>query len=425
MPSSVHSVLEQPLAQLAHYELDRILGNSRNCEFQIRLWDGTTWGGGSQPRYTVVVNRPAALQAMLLDPSELSLGEAFINGDFDIEGNFEAAFEFCDHLLNQLPHARDHWVMEKLISMLPPSTRPKPKSANLSGQLHSTIRDRNAISYHYDHQAEFYKLWLDPRMVYSCAYFAAPDEDLARAQESKLDLICRKLRLRHGDRFLDIGCGWGGLVVYAAAQYGVHATGITISVPQAESAREAARQAGLLDRCRIEVCDYRDLEADQPYDKIASVGMCEHVGEALLPEYFRRAWQMLLPGGLFLNHGIAQAATYERPGPSFTDKYVFPDGELLPINQALCAAEASGFEVRDVENLREHYVLTLRNWVHRLEAHADDACRVTDETTYRSWRIYMYGAIHRFKTGRLSVFQTLLSKAANGNSGLPLTREHV
>jgi cyclopropane-fatty-acyl-phospholipid synthase len=288
--------------------------------------------------------------------------------------------------------------------------------------LHSRERDRQAISYHYDYPVEFYKLWLDPRMVYSCAYFAAPDEELATAQERKLDLICRKLQLRRGDRFLDIGCGWGGLIMHAAAQYGVHATGITTSLPQVEWARESARQAGLADRCRVELCDYRDLEADRPYDKIASVGMFEHVGQALLSEYFRRAWQLLLPGGLFLNHGIARSATYRRIGPSFTDKYVFPDGELLPINDTLRTAETSGFEVRDVENLREHYVFTLRNWVHALEAHLVEACRVTDEATCRTWRIYMYGAARRFATGQLNVFQTLLSKSSGGQSGLPLIR---
>jgi cyclopropane-fatty-acyl-phospholipid synthase len=239
----------------------------------------------------------------------------------------------------------------------------------------------------------------------------------------KLDYICRKLRLRPGERLLDIGCGWGGLIVHAAAHYDVEAVGITLSVPQAEVARERLRESGLNPRCRVEVCDYRDLEPGQPYDKIVSVGMFEHVGEELLPEYFRRAFGLLRPGGVFLNHGIACSAIYRRQGPSFTDRYVFPDGDLVPINTSLRAAELSGFEVRDVEGLREHYALTLHHWVRRLEAHAEEARRITNDATYRIWRLYMAGSAHGFRIGRLNLYQTLFARPLRGQSGLPLTRE--
>ena len=188
-------------------------------------------------------------------------------------------------------------------------------------------------------------------------------------------------------------------------------------------ARQRLRESGLSDRCRVEVSDYRDIDHDQQYDKIVSVGMFEHVGEALLPEYFRRAWDLLRPGGVFLNHGIAYSATYRRRGPSFTDRYVFPDSEMVPINTSLREAELSGFEVRDVESLREHYALTLHNWVQRLEAHAEEVRRITDDTTYRIWRLYMAGAAHGFRSGRLNVYQALLAKPLHGESGLPLTRE--
>jgi cyclopropane-fatty-acyl-phospholipid synthase len=211
--------------------------------------------------------------------------------------------------------------------------------------------------------------------------------------------------------------------MHAAAHYGVEAVGITLSVPQAEQARQRLREAGLNDRCRVEVSDYRDLEPGQPYDKIVSVGMFEHVGEAFLPEYFSRAYERLRPGGIFLNHGIAYSATYHRQGPSFTDRYVFPDSDLVPINATIRAAERSGFEVRDVESLREHYALTLHHWVQRLEAHAEEARRITDDTTYRIWRLYMAGAAHAMRRSRLNVYQTLLAKPLNGRSGLPLTRE--
>jgi cyclopropane-fatty-acyl-phospholipid synthase len=210
--------------------------------------------------------------------------------------------------------------------------------------------------------------------------------------------------------------------MHAVAHYGVEAVGITLSVPQAKLAQQRLRESGLCDRCRVEVSDYRDMQLGQPYDKIVSVGMCEHVGEAFLPEYFSRAYELLRPGGVFLNHGIAYSSTYRRQGPSFSDRYVFPDADLVPINVTIRAAELGGFEVRDLESLREHYALTLHQWVRRLEAHADEARRITDDRTYRIWRLYMAGSAHGFGTGRLNVYQTLLAKP-RGDNGLPLTRE--
>jgi cyclopropane-fatty-acyl-phospholipid synthase len=239
-----------------------------------------------------------------------------------------------------------------------------------------------------------------------------------------LDHICRKLRLRSGQRLLDLGCGWGGLVIHAAQQYGVEATGITLSQPQADLANERIAQLGLGDRCRVLVRDYREVNESASYEALVSVGMFEHVGAAVLPTYFTRAWQLLKPGGVFLNHGIANtAADQPQRGRSFSDTYVFPDGELVPISTTLRAAEESGFEVRDVESLREHYAMTLRHWVQRLEAHHDQALRFVDEPTYRVWRLFMSGSAHGFTTGRLNVYQTLLVRTdEDGKSGLPLTR---
>jgi cyclopropane-fatty-acyl-phospholipid synthase len=284
-------------------------------------------------------------------------------------------------------------------------------------------RDRQAVTYHYDVSNAFYSLWLDKRMVYSCAYFTSPDDDLDTAQEKKLDYLCRKLRLQHGNRMLDIGCGWGGLVIHAARNYGVEAHGITLSGPQADLANERIRQMGLSAHCKVEVRDYREMDAPESYDKLVSVGMFEHVGEPLLREYFQAAFRLLRPGGTFLNHGIASNSGIPAiPGPSFSDYYIFPDGELLPLGTTLHAAEAIGFEVRDVECLREHYVLTLRKWLERLDSRREDVCGATEERTYRLWRLYLAGATHKFRTGRNSVYQTLLSKPFHGNSGLPLTR---
>ncbi|MBN1400862.1 MAG: class I SAM-dependent methyltransferase, partial [Anaerolineae bacterium] len=219
-------------------------------------------------------------------------------------------------------------------------------------------------------------------------------------------------------------CGWGGLLIHAAREYGVDATGITLSQPQVDLAQERIAAAGLSDRCRALLSDYRELDEPEGYDALVSVGMFEHVGQALLPSYFRRAWHLLRPQGVFLNHGIARRATdaLER-GPTFSDTYVFPDGELVPISASLTAAEDEGFEVRDVESLREHYALTLRHWVRRLESKHDEALEHVDEPIYRVWRLYMSGSAHGFASGRLNVYQALLAKpASSGSSGLPLRR---
>lgn len=417
--------LFEEMPPLACHELfDALFADYERRDFQVRLWNGTTWGREKQPRFTLTLKHPGALRTMFLSPSELALGEAYIHDDFDIEGDIEAAFDLAEYLLAQERSLGQGFDLQERLQMLPKGDHPRADlhSIGFGGEIHTKDRDRQAISYHYDLPAEFYALWLDRRMVYSCAYFATPEEDLDFAQERKLEYICRKLRLRPGEHLLDIGCGWGGLIMHAAAQYGVQAVGVTLSVPQAEVARQRLHEAGLNDRCRVEVSDYRDIDHGQQYDKIVSVGMFEHVGEALLPEYFGRAWDLLRPGGVFLNHGIAYSATYHRRGASFVDRYVFPDCDLVPISTSLRAAELSGFEVRDVESLREHYALTLHHWVRRLEAHAEEARRTAADAAYRTWRLYMAGAANGFRSGRLNVYQTLLGKPLHGQSGLPLTR---
>ena len=419
------SLFREPHSLVSMDFLRALLGDYPKPDFQVRLWDGTTWGAAEPPRFRLVLKHPGALRAMFSSPSELTLGEAYIRDDFDIEGDIEAAFDLADYLLRQERTLRKSLELAQRLRKLPANDHPRTglHLCTPRGAVHSKDRDRQAVRYHYDLPPEFYALWLDERMIYSCAYFGSLDDDLDAAQERKLDYICRKLRLRPGERLLDIGCGWGGLILHAAAHYGVEAVGITLSMPQAEVARNRLQAEGLNDRCRVEVSDYRDLEPDQQYDKIVSVGMFEHVGEEVLPQYFQQAHSLLRPGGVFLNHGIAYSATYRRRGPSFMDRYVFPDSSLVPISTSLRAAEFSGLEVRDVESLREHYGLTLHHWVKRLESHAQEARRITDESTYRIWRLYMAGAAHGFRTGRLNVYQTLFAKPSNGRSGLPLTRE--
>jgi cyclopropane-fatty-acyl-phospholipid synthase len=407
--------------------LQEVLGSIHPRDFTFRLWDGSAWDAepGETSRFTMVLRNPGVLRALFWSPSELALGEAYLYNDLDIEGDIGSAFLLADRLVHLRLSLAERLRFARLLLALPPSGRhggARP-TERLRGPLHSIGRDRQAVTYHYDMSNAFYSLWLDERMVYSCAYFKDPGDTLDTAQERKLEYLCRKLRLQRGERVLDIGCGWGGLVIHASKNYGVHAHGITLSRLQADLANERIRNAGLSDRCRVDVLDYREIHAPEGYDKVVSVGMFEHVGEARLLEYFKGAFRLLRPGGVFLNHGIAcNSGVPPFPGPSFSDHYIFPDGELLPLGTTLRAAEAAGFEVRDVESLREHYVLTLRHWAQRLEARREEACRVTDEKTYRLWRLYLSGAAHKFKVGQNNVYQVLLSKTFNNESGLPLTR---
>ena len=421
MSTRARSLLRDALVPVTRRYLDELFADCPRRDFQLRFWNGVTWGA-RQPAFVLVIGTAEVLSAMLDSPDELTLGEAYLRGDLDVEGDMESAFQVVEYLLSSTGHtARRPFLVSAFGRRVPPAEGKGPNPAELHGSVHSKERDREAIHYHYDLPVDFYGLWLDQRLVYSSAYFTDPKEELEPAQERKLEYLCRKLRLKPGESLLDVGCGWGGLVLYAAERYGVRAHGVTASVRQAEEGRLRAQQAGLEDRCRIEVCDYRDIQGG-PYDKIVSVGMFEHVGEALLPEYFAGVWRLLRPGGVFLNHGIARSVAHQPRRPTFSDRYVFPDGELVPIHTALQAAESSGFEVRDVESLREHYVLTLRHWVRRLEARHEEARRLTDEVTYRIWRLYMAACAHRFRSGRYNLYQTLLSKPQGGESGLPLTR---
>ena len=408
--------------------LDDLLGGYRPRDFGVRLWDGSTWGPepGRPELFTIVLRHPGALRRMFFPPGELSLAEAYIYGDYDIEGSLERVFPLADHLLlDQRPRLRTRVRSAGRLIQLPRDDRhPAGTSAvDLSGKRHSLARDRQAVSYHYDRSNEFFAVFLDPELVYSCAYFASEDDDLSTGQTRKLDYLCRKLRLRPGERLLDIGCGWGGLLRHAVRNYGVEALGITLSERQAELASERINALGIADRCRVELRDYRELDEVESFDKLVSVGMFEHVAEDILAGYFQQAWRLLRPGGAFLNHGISRPVDQPaRRGPSFVQKYVFPEGELVPVGTSLLLAERAGFEVRDVESLREHYVLTLRHWIRRLEEGHEQAVRAADEVSYRVWRLYMSGSVHGFATGRVNLHQTLLVKPDLGRSGLPLVR---
>ncbi len=407
--------------------------------FGIRLWSGAELPFEGHPPFHLVLNHPSALRRMFTPPIELSLGEAFIRNDFDIEGDIFAAFPLMESIATRSFSARDITDIGLSLLALPnqsPARTPGRGPVRLRGRIHSRERDRAAVQYHYDVSNDFYSLWLDRNLQYSCAYFSSGAGDLDDAQERKMEHLCRKLRLKAGEYLLDIGCGWGGLDIYAASKYGVRVLGLTLSKNQATYAYQWIGRLGLEERVCVKLMDYRDLEVE-PFDKIVSVGMFEHVGRTHLPEYFARVHHLLKPGGLFLNHGISRRA--ERPEDkqsyiqqrifgrgAFLQKYIFPDGELTPVSEVNTLAEQAGFEVRDVENLREHYALTLQNWVNRLAEHREEAIHASDEVTYRTWRLYMSASAFGFESGNINVNQTLLAKMTHdGKSNVPLSRANL
>jgi cyclopropane-fatty-acyl-phospholipid synthase len=397
--------------------------------FAIRFWDGSELPppGGNGAAVTLVVRSPAALARVLREPNEVGLGRAWISGELAVEGDLEQALAAGEAMRGVSLGARD-----KLAALLAArrlgALRLRPPAApmaeaRLSGRRHSLQRDRAAVRHHYDVSNRFFRIVLGPTMVYSCAYFADPGEELEAAQERKLEVVCRKLRLGPGERFLDVGCGWGALVVHAARRYGIQAVGITVSEPQAEYGRERAAEAGVADRCEIRVADYREVD-DGPFDKIASVGMVEHVGAAKLSDYSRTLRALLRPGGLLLNHGITRASPRGWDGKSFVARFVFPDGELESLATMVRTFELAGLEVRDVESLREHYALTLRRWLANLAAGREAAIAEAGEERERIWRLYMTGAARTFDSGEISVHQ-VLAAAPGAVHQLPLARAGV
>jgi cyclopropane-fatty-acyl-phospholipid synthase len=399
---------------------------------------------GTQPdharpcRSRAVVRDADALARLLFPPSPDAFAEGYLRGDLQLEGDVMAAVQAGEALdLRRLGPAGVRrlvrWGMELRAGTPPP--RPLRRVAAVEGDRHSRARDLAAVRFHYDVGNAFFGLWLDQRLAYSCAYFpdgTTPELAAGRlddAQEAKLDLIARKLRLAPGMRLLDIGSGWGSLISRAGERCGCDALGITLSERQATEADARVRDAGLADRVRTLVRDYRDLDGLGEFDAVASVGMFEHVGRANLPVYFAAAFQALRPGGLFLNHGIANAGPeVTRIGPDlrpttshFVDRYVFPDGELVAVGEAIDAARSSGFDVVDVQSLRAHYALTLAAWVARLEARWAEAVAAAGEEVARTWRLYMSAARLGFERGDLDVCQLLLAKPiAGAPATLPL-----
>lgn len=375
---------------------------------KVRAWTGEEWGP-QDASATIVLNRPGAFRSMLLPPNDLSAAEAYIYDDVDFEGDLYSLLRF-GAVLGEA--RRGPLVLARLFNLL----RKLPEEVNredaeqprFRGLRHSKRRDRAVVTHHYDTGNDFFRLFLGEDMVYSCAHFLSPGDGLEEAQRRKMDLICRKLRLSPGMRLLDVGCGWGALVVHAAQECGVTATGLTLSGEQAAVARRRIEEAGLQSRVSVEVRDYRDIT--EKYDAIASVGMVEHVGRKELRNYFSVLHKALVPGGQLLNHGIVTRDRKQgRTKPTFVNTYVFPDGELATVDEVVAAAEDEGFELRDAESLRASYALTLQRWVSNLERNREQAVAATSEELYRVWRLYMAGSSIAFDRAKLGIYQLLLS----------------
>ncbi|MEV4612311.1 cyclopropane-fatty-acyl-phospholipid synthase family protein [Kitasatospora sp. NPDC049258] len=408
---------------------------------RVQAWDGSVAGPPGAP--TLVLRNRRAVRRLLWQPGELGLARAYVAGDLEIAADTDlyevlsAVAEFAEHpRVRQLeiglgdvlgPRGRELLATLVRLGAVGPQPAPPPEeAARPSGRLHSRRRDQAAISHHYDVGNDFYRLVLGPSMVYSCAYWTPEAKSLEDAQTAKLDLICRKLGLRPGLRLLDVGCGWGSLVLHAVRNYGVTAVGVSISAEQVALARGRVAEAGLGEQIEIRLQDYREIP-DGPFDAISSVGMAEHVGSAQYLTYAAGLHGLLTPGGRLLNHQIGRRPDLPgeayRPSP-FIDRYVFPDGELAPVGSTVGLLEDAGFEVRDVEALREHYGLTLREWVANLEAHWPEAVRLVGRGRARVWRLYMAASALAFEQNRIGVNQVLAVRTTRaGHSGLPATRE--
>jgi cyclopropane-fatty-acyl-phospholipid synthase len=416
-------------AKLAHQILRRLFKKYLGV-FTVKLWDNSVLQiGRGISAFTLSIRSPKVIRQMVLHQDPVRLAEAYFDGEVEVVGDFNKAMGLRYYLENlKLPFQEKMVLALRALTLKNKAIRLQ-HTQNKAKKLSNTPRQNSveSIAFHYDVSNAFYKTWLDERMVYSCAYFEAPEQDLDTAQCNKLDYICRKLRLQAGESLLDIGCGWGALVCWAAKHYGVRAHGITLSQNQYDYACEQVKRQGLQDQVSIELRNYRDLPKIATYDKVASIGMFEHVGLKNLPAYFEIVHQVLKPGGLFLNHGI----TSEKPGWSrgvatkLINRHVFPDGELDTVSNIQQRMENAKFEIFDVEGLRPHYALTLRHWVNRLDAKRDEVIQLVGERTYRVWRLYMTGSALQFEQGKTAIYQILAERKHDGLPNLPLTRRDL
>jgi cyclopropane-fatty-acyl-phospholipid synthase len=406
----------------------------------IQLWNGDLIRLGkdrlsdTEPEFTLHLNNEKAVNALTVGNDPLRLAECYFRDDINITGDFSCALSLIKHFQSMEPTLSQrlkayfailNWSLYDIQKQAVVKTLEAIQSPRVKN--HSREENQRSVEFHYDISNDFYKLWLDSNMLYSCAYFKHVNDSLEIAQQQKMDHICKKLLLKPGDELLDIGCGWGALAMHAAQKYGAKVHGITLSKSQWEWANQALLRRGLGKMVRIDLCDYRDLQGASRYDKISSVGMFEHVGLKNLPTYFAIIHRLLKPNGLMLNHGI----THEQEGwasqlsSRFINRYVFPDGELDSVSNVQLAIERSHFEIADVENLRQHYAMTLRHWVSRLESKHEIATEYVSEATFRIWRLFMAASASEFESGQLGLYQILACKRDGQPMPLPLTRDHL
>ncbi len=380
--------------------------------FRVEFWDGTelpaTSGDGDGPTFTV--RSPRAVGHVLRAPGQLGLGRAYVSGELEVDDIDKVVALLRTWEPPAIDRAGRRRLALRAVRAAGLQRPPAPPASELipAGARHSPGRDKRAVRHHYDLPAEFFALFLDASMTYSCAVWSDdPDETLERAQERKLELVCTKLGLEPGMRVLDVGCGWGSFATHAAARHGASVTGITLSAPQAERARRRAAEAGVGGRVEIRVADYREL-GDEPFDAVASIGMVEHVGAVNIDAYARTLARMVRPGGRVLNHGIARLRHGDPEAGPFSDRYVFPDAAPLHLSRAQVAFERAGLEAEAIEGFRRDYDRTLGHWIARLDAHSGRAVELVGPERLRVWRLYLRAARSGFRTGFTSVYQVKL-----------------
>jgi cyclopropane-fatty-acyl-phospholipid synthase len=382
--------------------------------FAVEFWDGTRLPATGDGGPTFYVRSPRAAAHVLRAPGQLGLGRAYVSGEIEVD-DMDAVIELLDSWkpppLEGTDKARLLLGAVRATGLTRPPRRPASE-LRPNGRRHTKERDAEAVRHHYDVSNEFFSLFLDDSMTYSCAVFSRGAETLEAAQEEKLEMVCRKLALREGDRVLDVGCGWGSFPLWAATRHGARVVGITLSPPQAEKARARAEAAGVGDRIEIRVMDYRDL-AGERFDAIASIGMVEHVGEEQIDVYARTLAGLLEPGGRLLNHGIARLRHSDPEAGPFSERYVFPDADPLHLSRVLLALERAGFVTRHVEEFGADYAETLRHWARRLDENLDDAVRLAGPERVRVWRLYLRAARNGFESGFTSIYQARCSLASS------------
>ncbi|MCP2246925.1 cyclopropane-fatty-acyl-phospholipid synthase [Lentzea aerocolonigenes] len=403
---------------------ERVLGAP--LPIGIRAWDGSV--AGPQDGTVLVIRSRDALRRLVWRPDELGLARAYVSGELDVEGDLAVGLSQIWGLVRRGVTRRPRLVeVAKLalrLKVIGPNPDAPKEEARLRGALHTKSRDRDAISHHYDLSNDFYRLVLDPSMAYSCAYFTSDEDSLVQAQHNKLDLICRKLDLRPGMRLLDVGCGWGSMIIHAAKHYGVHATGVTISAQQREHVLGRIEAEGLRGRVEVRLQDYREVR-DEPFDAISTIEMGEHVGERNYPEYASALHRLLKPEGRLLLQQMSRGRNAPGGG-AFIESYVAPDMHMRPVSQTTAFLEAAGLEIRDVHALREHYVWTVRAWAQTLEDRWDEVVALVGEGQARVWRLYLAGGALTFEEGRMGVDQILaVRRSENGRSGMPRVRREL